>query len=101
MVEGDAVAAAAVIDEQLSTIHQASSAAGAYQKCSLDVNQSLAEDQAIATAQALSMQQDADYAEESSNLVKNQILTQASYNTLVLAQNLQREGIALLFDSLL
>ena len=101
VVNGDAAAATAVLDEQLSTIHQASAAAGAYQKYTLDVNQRLAEDQAVATAQALSLQADADYAEETSNLVRSQILTQASYNTLNLAQQLQREGITTLFNALL
>jgi flagellin len=101
VVDGDTAEATTVLDEQLSTINQASAAAGAYQKYTLDVNQRLAEDQAIATAQALSLQADADYAEESSNLVKSQILTQASYNTIVLAQQLQREGVTSLFNALL
>jgi flagellin-like hook-associated protein FlgL len=90
-----------VLDEQLATIIEAAAAAGAYQKYTLDVNQRLAEDQAVATAQALSLQQDADYAEESSNLVKSQILTVASYDTLTLAQRLQHEGLSKLFSGLL
>ncbi len=101
VVDGDTAEATAVLDEQLSTINQASAATGAYQKYTLDVNQRLAEDQAVATAQALSLQADANYAEESSNLVKSQILTRASYKTLVLAQKLQREGLSMLFDALL
>ncbi len=101
VVDGDAAEAIEVLDEQLSTINQASAAAGAYQKYTLDVNQRLAEDKAVATAQALSLQEDANYAQESSNLVKSQILTEASIKTIALAQKLQREGTALLFDALL
>jgi len=101
VVDGDPAEAVEVLDEQLATIHQAAAAAGAYQKYTLDVNQRLAEDQAVATAQALSLQADADYAEESSNLVKSQILTEASYKTMILAQKLRREGLSMLFDALL
>jgi flagellin len=101
IVEGDAAEAIEVLDEQLATINQASAAAGAYQKYTLDVNQRLAEDKAVATAQALSLQQDADYAQETSNLIKSKILSEASIKTIALAQRLQREGTNLLFDTLL
>lgn len=101
IVDGQAAEAFKVLEEQLSTIHRASAAAGAYQKYTLDVNQRLAEDKAVAIAQALSLQEDADYAQESSNLIKNLILTEASIKTIALHQKLQREGTALLFKSLL
>ncbi len=101
VVDGDAAEAIEVLDEQLSTINQASAAAGAYQKYTLDINQRLAEDKAVITAQALSLQEDADYAQESANLIKSQILTEASIKTIALAQKLQREGTTLLFKSLL
>jgi|GEM_PF-4927369 len=45
--------------------------------------------------------EDADYAQESSNLIKNLILTDVSIKTIALHQKLQREGTALLFESLL
>ncbi len=97
---GDTAAAVAVLDEQLATIVQASAAAGAYERYTLDVDQRIAEDQAVVTAEALSQQEDADFAEETSNLIKGQILEEASLKTMVLAQKLRAEGIGLLFDSL-
>jgi flagellin len=100
VVDGGAAEAIEVLDEQLSTIHQASAAAGAYQKYTLDVNQRLAEDKGVIIAQALSLQEDADYAQESANLIKSQILSEASIKTIALAQKLQREGTALLFNLL-
>lgn len=100
VVSGDPGAAIEVLDEQLSSIHQASAAAGAYQRYTLDVNRRLAEDKAVATAQALSLQEDADFARESSNLVRSKILNEASIQTIALAQNLQREGTNLLFSAL-
>ncbi len=100
VVAGGAAEAIEVLDEQLSTIHQASAAAGAYQKYTLDVNQRLAEDKAVETARALSLQEDADFAQETSNLVKYQILNEASIKTIALSQNLQREGITLLLNTL-
>ena len=101
VVDGDPAEAIEVLEEQLSTINQASAAAGAYQKYTLDVNQRLAEDKAVATARALSLQEDADYAQESSNLVKSKILNEASIKTIALAQSLQREATNRLFDTLL
>lgn len=101
VVDGQAAEAIEVLDEQLSTINQASAAAGAYQKYTLDVNQRLAEDKAVAIAEALSLQEDANFAQETSNLIKNQILNEASIKTIALNQKLQREGTAQLFESLL
>jgi flagellin-like hook-associated protein FlgL len=79
---------------------QTSAVAGAYQKYTLDVNQRLAEDKAVVTAQALSLQEDADYAQESSNLIKSKILNEASIRTIALAQRLRHEGTSLLLDIL-
>ncbi len=101
IVDGNTAEAIELIDEQLSTINQASAAAGAYQKYTLDVDQRLAEDKAVATAQALSLQEDADYAQETSNLIKSEILSEASIKTIALAQRLQKEGTNLLLDTLL
>ncbi len=100
VVDGDTAAAVALLDEQLSTITKASAAAGAYQRYTLDVDQRLAEDRAVATAAALSQQEDAAFAEETSNLIKSQILNESSIRTMAMSQRLQKEGIAMLFDSL-
>ena len=78
ITDGDTAAAVEVLDEQLATIVQASAAAGAYEKYTLDVNQRIAEDQAVVTAEALSQLEDANFAEEASNLIKGKILEEAS-----------------------
>ena len=100
ILDGDTSQAISALDEHLATITKASAAAGAYEKYTLDVDQRLAEDQAAVTAQALSQQEDADYARETSNLIKGQILNEASLKTMILAQSLKAEGISLLFNSL-
>ena len=88
------------IEEQLSAIHLASAAAGAYQKYTIDVEQQLAEARAVATASSLSQIADADYAEESSNLIQGKILTEASLKTMALAGQIRSDQILSLFDNL-
>ena len=100
IVENDPATAQALVDEQLSTINQASAAAGAYQRYTLDVDQRLAEDQAVVAAESYSRIADTDYAKETTNLIKAKILNEASLKTIALAQNLKKEGILLLFDTL-
>lgn len=93
VVDGDPAAAAEVIDAELSRITQASAAAGAYEKYTLDVDQRLAEDKAVVTAQSLSEIADADYAEEASNLTRDKIIMQASLRTVGLLNEIKGEGI--------
>lgn len=100
VVDGYIAEAVEVIEEQLATINQASAAAGAYQKYSLVIEPRLAEDQAVIIAEALSLQEDADYAQESSDLLKSLVITVASTKTIALARRLQLEANTLLFDIL-
>ncbi|TWT73469.1 B-type flagellin [Posidoniimonas polymericola] len=93
VVSGDPAAAAEAIDAELSRITQASAAAGAYEKYTLDVDQRIAEDQAVVTAQSLSEIADADYAEEASNLTRNEIILKTSLRTVGLLNQIKGEGI--------
>jgi flagellin-like hook-associated protein FlgL len=97
---GDPAEGARLLDEQLASVNLASAAAGAYEKYTLDVDQQLAEARAVATASSLSQLTDADYARESSNLVKGQILTEASIKTIALSQQIRSDQILSLFDTL-
>lgn len=100
VVEGYMSEAVELIEEQLTTINQASAAAGAYQKYTLVIEPLLAQDQAVIIAEAMSQQEDADYAEESSDLLKSLIITVASTKTIALARRLQLEANTLLLDTL-
>ena len=101
VVDGEVSQAVELLDEQLSTINLASAAAGAYEKYTLDVDQQLAEAKEVALASTLSSLADADYAEESSNLVKGGILAESSIKTQALFQKLQYDQISALFENLL
>jgi len=97
---GDPAVGAELLEEQLAAVNLASAAAGAYEKYTLDVDQRLAEDRAVATASSLSQIADADYAQEISNLVKGQILTEASIKTMMVAQRIRSDQILSLFATL-
>jgi flagellin-like hook-associated protein FlgL len=97
---GDTAAAVELLDQQIDALTQANAAAGTHEKYTLDVDQRIAEDQSVIIARSLSQQEDAVFAEETSNLVKGQILDRASIKTIALAQRIRAEGIGLLFDTL-
>lgn len=99
-INGDTTEGVALLEEELATINLASAAAGAYEKYTLDVDQRLAEDAAVAIASSLSQIADADYAQEASNLTKGQILSEASIRTLALSQQLQSDQVLSLLDTL-
>lgn len=100
IVNGDLTEAANRIDEQLTTINEARAAAAAYERYGLDVDQRLAEDQMVAAATARSQIEDAEYAQESSNLIKGKILNEASMKILILSQQIERDKVSLLFELL-
>lgn len=93
VVDGDPAVATETIDAELSRVTQAAAAAGAYEKYTLDVDQRLAEDQAAITARSLSEIADVDYAEEASNLTRDQITLRASLRTVGLLNQFRGEGI--------
>jgi flagellin-like hook-associated protein FlgL len=98
VIDGNIAQGIEQLDAQLAAMNRASAAAGAYEKYTLDVDQRLAEDTAVATTQALSLIEDADYAEETSNLVKGRILMAASIKTLALFQRSKSDQVTSLFD---
>ena len=99
-VDGNSAEGVELIEAQLSSINLASAAAGAYEKYTLEVDQRLAEDRAVATASSLSQIEDADYVRESSRLVTGQILTEASVRTIALAQQIRSDQVLSLFEIL-
>lgn len=100
LADGDVAEAVEVIDQELSSNTAARMAAGVYEKYTLDVDQRLAEAQAVAAASSLSSIADADYAQESSNLVVGGILAEASIKTIALSQKIQMEQATAIFDRL-
>lgn len=99
-VDGDAAEGARVLQEQISSMNLARAAAGAYEKYTVDVELRLAEAQNIATASALSQVADADYARESSNLIRGQILTEVAIKTTAISEQSRGRMIASLLDVL-
>ena len=97
---GEAAEGAELIEAELSRINLASAATGAYQKYTLEVDRELAEARAVATASSLSQIRDADYAQESSNLITGQILTDASVRTMALHNRIQADQVSALFEGL-
>ncbi len=100
IADGNVAEAVEVLDQALSDNLAARVAAGVYEKYTLDVDQRLAEAQAVAAASSLSAIEDADYAQESSNLVVGGILAEASIKTLALSQRIQMEQATAIFDNL-
>ena len=100
VVDGDASLAAQVVDEQIGQINQSRAADGAYQRYTLEVNQRLAEAQTISTTRALSEIVDADYAQETSNLIKAQILDAGSLKTLLVLNRTRADQVAALLQGI-
>ncbi|TWT86538.1 A-type flagellin [Pseudobythopirellula maris] len=92
-VDGDAAAAQEVVDNEIDALTAASAEAGAYEKYTLDVDEQLAQDREVVLARALSETVDADFAEESSNLTKNQILFQTAIKTFGVLDRTRGEAI--------
>jgi flagellin-like hook-associated protein FlgL len=100
LANGDVAEAVKVIDQELSDNNASRLEAGVYEKYTLDVDQQLAEALAEATASSLSSIEDADYAQEISNLVVGGILAEASIRTLALSHRIAMEQADSIFDSL-
>ncbi len=91
LVNGDAAESAAITDAQVREQGLAIAAAGAYEKYTLNVGQELARTQAVTTAAALSRIEDADFAKETSEAVKGQILAEAAMQTLRIANQVEAQ----------
>ena len=100
VIDGDVEAAIELVQAEQSAVNLASAEAGAYEKYTLEVDQELAAARKIATASALSQLQDTNFAEETSNLIKGKILTDASIRTMALYNKIKSDQISSLFDRL-
>ncbi|MGI9428145.1 MAG: flagellin [Bythopirellula sp.] len=81
VLDGDVAAAVDLVEEKLQSINQSRAAIGAYQRTEAAFER-FREDQIIITTEALSQIEDTDYVEESTNLVKGKILSEAAIAAL-------------------
>jgi flagellin len=100
VIDGDVAAATELLEEKLSSLSNARAAIGAYERAHLDTFQRIREDQIVITTEALSQTEDADFAEEASNLIRSQILTQASLAAIVFSANEQYNLIESLLEGI-
>ena len=70
-----------------------SAALAAYEKYELDVSQSLAEDSLVIHIETLSLIEDADFAEEASNLATSQILAEGALAAISVSNRLEADHI--------
>lgn len=99
VLEGDTALASELIDSERSALTNASVEAGVYEKYTLDVDERLSQDREVATATLLSQIEDADFAEEASNLVRDQILYKATLKAFAVAEKSQSESLLSLLDA--
>ncbi len=70
----------------------------AYEKYELDVRQRIAEDAIAINMQSLSMIEDADFAEETSNLATSQVLAESALMAISISRELNAEHIEALLE---
>lgn len=97
LVDGDTAEAAAVIESASDEVLMQQAVVAAEQR-GLEIDQRLAEDQAVIVAQSLSEIEDAQYAEETSNFVQGQILNRAANMALAYSQKSHADFIGELLD---
>ena len=95
-LSGDLLGAAKVVDEVLSQVSELRGRLGAFQKTTLDTNIATLNDTLEALTQAQSDIRDADFAAESSNLTRAQILVQAGMSVLSTANQNPQSVLKLL-----
>lgn len=98
-INGDGQLAAQII-EQESESAGLERASVAIQQRQLDVFERITEDQIVITTQTLSQIEDADFAEEASNLAGSQILTEAANVALVYSRQTHANQIGALLDEI-
>ncbi len=99
VINGDISAATELVEGQLGGLSHSRAAAGAYQKTQTLFEQ-MRKDQIAISTEALSQIEDADFAQETSNLVQGQILSKASINALTFANRESLEQIQALLEGL-
>lgn len=95
-VANDAVGAAAVVDEVISQVTQLRGRLGAFQKTALETNIFTLNDTLEALTEAESSIRDADFARESAQLVRAQILVQSGTSVLGIANQNPQNVLSLL-----
>ncbi len=99
LIDGDATLAEQIIDDANESMLQGRAGLAADSRA-INYEQQAIQDQVVITTETLSMIEDADFAEESSNLVQGQVLTQASVAALRYAQQSHIDVIGDLLERL-
>jgi flagellin-like hook-associated protein FlgL len=95
-LESDVIGAASVIEEVITQITTLRGRLGAFQRTTLETNIKALSDTLEALTEAESSIRDTDFAKESANLTRAQILVQSGLSVLTIANNNPQAVIALL-----
>lgn len=90
MKSGNLETAAEILDAAESEVLHARAAAGSFEKYTIESSQNLLDTMQVNLSEAASMIRDTDVAAETSNLIRSQILADASFSTLLVTA--QRRG---------
>jgi flagellin-like hook-associated protein FlgL len=93
---GDVMGAASVVDDSIKQVTTIRGRLGAFQKTTLDTNIATLSDTLEALTDAESSIRDADFAAESANMTKAQILVQAGTSVLSIANSRPQSVLSLL-----
>ena len=95
-LENDTIAAAAIVEEAITEVVTLRGRLGAFQSTTLDSNIASLEDTLENLTEAESTIRDADFAEESASLTRNQILVQSGTSVLAMANQNPQSVLSLL-----
>ena len=95
-VKGDTNKAFRIVEESLLAITSIRGRLGTMQRATLETNINVLNDTLVALTEAESQIRDTDFAEETSNLTRAQILVQANMNTLGIANQIPNYMLSLL-----
>lgn len=95
-LENDTITAAAIVEETITSIVNLRGRLGAFQRTTLDTNIASLEDTLENLTEAESDIRDADFAEESAKLTRNQILVQSGTSVLSMANQNPQAVLSLL-----
>ncbi|MHB8899444.1 MAG: flagellin, partial [Thermoguttaceae bacterium] len=95
-LETDVISAAMVIEEVITQVTTLRGRLGAFQRTTLETNIAALSDTLEALTEAESSIRDADFAQESANLTKNQILVQSGISVLTIANQNPEAVLSLL-----
>ncbi len=95
-LETDVIGAASVIEEVITQVTTLRGRLGAFQRTTLETNIASLSDTLEALTEAESSIRDADFAQESANLTKNQILVQSGISVLTIANQSPEAVLSLL-----